>query len=88
MRERRGATAHVALRAAAKPVVRRANCAIDVPEGRVELLVQRFGRRVRVTALASGAARVRVAAALARVRVALLAHGLRPHIDLREKGIS
>jgi len=88
MRERRSVAANVAVRAAAKPVVRRGSCVIDAPEGRIELLVQRRGRCVRVTALASGPASVRVASALARVRAALLAHGLRPHIDLREKGIS
>jgi hypothetical protein len=86
LRERRVAAAPAAARANPAPAARRTTCSLELPEGRLDLLLQQRGRRVHVVALAGEAAGVRVRAALERARSALAAHGVRTTIDLRERG--
>jgi hypothetical protein len=65
---------------------RRTTCRLELPEGSVDVLLQQRGRRIHLVAVSERAAGVRLSAALERARAALLAQGVRLHIDSRAKG--
>lgn len=89
LRADRLATAKSAVPAWRAALARRTTCRLALPGGdSVDLLLQQRGRRLHVVAIAAGSPHTaqQVGGALHRARAALLAHGLRLDIDLREKG--
>jgi hypothetical protein len=67
---------------------RHTTCRLELPEGSVDVLLQQRGRRIHLVAVSERAAGARLSAALARARAALLAQGVRLHIDSRAKGLT